>query len=87
MFAIAASLAQIANELVKYARLSTSTEREQIDSARLLGGKLFVARLLLLLIPFPAAALISEAIGRYLFFITVVPRNIAATYFAAKEAA
>ena len=72
---------------MKYIRLSTSTEREQVDSARLLGGKLFVARLLLLLIPFAPAALVAEFLGRYLFFITVVPRNVASTYFSAKEAA
>jgi DMSO reductase anchor subunit len=87
MFAIAAAVAQIVNETTKYFRLVRSTEREKIDSARLLSGRLFAVRLLLLLVPFAPAALVAELIGRYLFFVTVVPRNMASTYFAAKEAA
>jgi formate dehydrogenase iron-sulfur subunit len=87
IFTISASIAQIFNEITKYIRLSISSEREQIDSARLLSGKLFAARLLLLLVPLAPAALIAELLGRYLFFVTVVPRNVASTYFGAKEAA
>ncbi len=34
-----------------------------------------------------SAALASEILGRYLFYVSVVPKNIAAPYLAAKEAA
>ncbi|HYP07716.1 MAG TPA: DmsC/YnfH family molybdoenzyme membrane anchor subunit [Bryobacteraceae bacterium] len=85
--ALAAAAAQLANELVKYARLSRSNEIEHNSSARLLAGPLFVLRLVLLLIPTPLTALAAEFLGRYLFFVTVVPRNVASTYFSVKEAA
>jgi formate dehydrogenase iron-sulfur subunit len=84
--AVTAAVAQIANELVRYARLSKSSEPEHNGSARLLAGPLFVLRLVLLLVPIPVTALAAELLGRYLFFVTVVPRNVASTYFA-KEAA
>ena len=85
--AVAAAAAQIVNELTKYARLSKSCEREHNGSARLLAGPMFVVRLVLLLIPTPVTALAAELLGRYLFFVTVVPRNVASTYFSVKEAA
>jgi DMSO reductase iron-sulfur subunit len=85
--AVTAAVAQIANELVRYARLSKSSEPEQNGSARLLASPLFVVRLVLLLVPTPVTALAAELLGRYLFFVTVVPRNVASTYFSSKEAA
>lgn len=84
---IIASLAQVVNEATRYLRLSLSTEREKAVSALLLSDRLFALRLGLLLIPTPFTALVAEFLGRYLFFVTVVPRNIATTYFSAKEAA
>jgi DMSO reductase anchor subunit len=84
--AITAAVAQIANELIRYARLSRSSEPEHNGSARLLSGPLFMLRLALLLVPTPLTVLAAELLGRYLFFVTVVPRNVASTYFS-KEAA
>jgi len=34
-----------------------------------------------------ALGLAGELLGRYLFFVSVVPKNIAASFFAGKEAA
>ena len=76
---IIASLAQVVNEVTKYLRLSLSTEREKAVSALLLSDRLFVLRLALLLIPTPFTALVAEFLGRYLFFVTVVPRTVATT--------
>jgi hypothetical protein len=46
-----------------------------------------VIRLVLLLIPTAPTMLVAELLGRYLFFVSVVPRNVASTYFSGKEAA
>jgi DMSO reductase anchor subunit len=85
--AMVAAGMQLINELVKFARMSRSSEPEQVASARLLGGPLFVIRLVLLLIPTAPTMLVAELLGRYLFFVSVVPRNVASTYFSGKEAA
>ena len=82
--AILFGAAQLANELVKYRRLMTSEEAEQVKSARLMNKPAFWLRLALLFVPF--AAPVAEFLGRYLFFTTVVPRQVASTYFR-KEAA
>jgi DMSO reductase iron-sulfur subunit len=94
----AAALAQAALQIGKVAVMRRSQEFELRQSARLLTDDfrhLLAARVLLLLIaPWltPALALplllVSEVAGRYLFFVTVVPRNMAATFFGtAREAA
>lgn len=97
----AAAGAQLLNQLLKLFRLMRSDVFELRASARLLVNDLsllFLVRLALLVvggIVMPMAgyqktalvvALIGEIVGRYLFFVSVVPRNIAAS-FLAKEAA
>jgi formate dehydrogenase iron-sulfur subunit len=84
--------AQLLNQLLRLLRLMRSEEFEMRASARLLSQDLervFVARLALLVLGgivltlagFPilalAAALVGELAGRYLFFVSVVPRNMA----------
>ena len=85
--------------LWKYITLARSPEFESKQSARLLRRTLryHVAWRFALLalacfpaLPGPAAlvlALASEILGRYLFFVSVVPRNMAATFFSGREAA
>jgi len=97
----AAALAQLLNQMLKLLRLTRSDAFELRASARLLVNDfawLFLLRLTLLVsagIAVPLAgygkfgllpALAGELISRYLFFVTVVPRNMAAS-FMAKEAA
>jgi len=79
--------------------MRTSAEFEMKQSARLMTRTLRshlawrLALLALCLVPgIPvvaalAAALGSEILGRYLFFVSVVPRNMAATFFSGAEAA
>lgn len=98
---VAAASAQLLNQLLKLLRLMRSDVSELRASARLLVRDfswLFLLRLGLLLvggIVLPLAgygklallpALAGELTSRYLFFVTVVPRNMAAS-FIAKEAA
>ncbi|MBL8220378.1 MAG: dimethyl sulfoxide reductase anchor subunit [Bryobacterales bacterium] len=86
--------------LVKTIRLARSGEFEQRSSARLLFHDL--RRLVLLRVallgagvaawfvnPWLALALLvaEEIVGRYLFFVSVVPRNMAAPFFSKSEAA
>jgi DMSO reductase anchor subunit len=93
----AAALGQVALQVSKLAAMRRSSEFELRQSARLLTLDfrwLFIARLALLAalpwIPATASmacALASELAGRYLFFVTVVPRNMATTFFGtAREA-
>jgi DMSO reductase anchor subunit len=95
---IAAS-AIAATGLWKYITLARSSEFESRQSARLLRRTLrkqVAWRFALLTLacfpalPGPAAlvlALAGEVLGRYLFFVSVVPRNMAATFFSGREAA
>ncbi len=96
--AFAAATLQALVQLYKLGAMRGSHEFELQQSARLLTfdfQKLFVVRIVLLLVapwlPMYAAlplAFASEVIGRYLFFVAVVPRNMAATFFGtAREAA
>ena len=99
--AIAAVFALL-NQLLKLLRLIRSDEFEMRASARLLSQqleKLFIARLALLIvggIVLPLAghpllafltAFSSEMIGRYLFFVSVVPRSMALPWLSQKERA
>jgi formate dehydrogenase iron-sulfur subunit len=98
---LAAAAAQLLNLAARFIELARSEEFELRASARLLANDLrhfLVARVILLLVggcvlPFlhaaiPAlfAAVAGELVGRYLFFVSVVPRNMAAP-FLEKEAA
>ena len=79
----------------KLASMAASEEMELCQTSQLLRSDLkwiFRARLLLLLLvaiyPLLIIALLAEVMGRYLFFVSVVPRNMAATFFGnAREAA
>jgi DMSO reductase anchor subunit len=97
----AASVAQLLNGLLKLIAMSASEEFELRASVRLLANDLrpwFVARLALLIvggIVLPLSghpgigfclALSGEMVSRYLFFVTVVPKNMAASFFR-REAA
>jgi formate dehydrogenase iron-sulfur subunit len=98
---VAAASAQLLNLVARLVELSTSDEFELRATARLLGNELksrLFARIALLiaggialpLLHLPAAALLAatagELAGRYLFFVSVVPRNMAAS-FVRREAA
>ena len=85
-----AAAAQFTVQLAKLVRLGRSAEFELRQSARLLDNELrplFLLRLVLLsgaLAPSPFGlflAVAGEVMGRYLFFVSVVPRNIAASFF------
>jgi DMSO reductase anchor subunit/ferredoxin len=97
----AAAAAQLVNHLLRFTVMSFSEEFELRASARLLAYDLrtgFVARLVLLVaggIVLPLAGhaaigfaltLASELLSRYLFFVSVVPQNMAASFFR-REAA
>lgn len=91
--AIAACAMQLIVTVEKYFWLRTSEEFERRQSARLLANdlaKFFGLRLatlaLCIIFPMLPLALAAEVLGRYLFFVSVVPRNMAAT-FLSKEAA
>ncbi|HLK49542.1 MAG TPA: DmsC/YnfH family molybdoenzyme membrane anchor subunit [Bryobacteraceae bacterium] len=98
---LAAASTQLLNLVTRLIGLSSSEEFELRASARLLGNDLkhrLTLRIALLiaggvalpLLHLPAAALLvaltGELLGRYLFFVSVVPRNMAAS-FLRKEAA
>jgi DMSO reductase iron-sulfur subunit len=101
MYAAAAgAAAQLLVQSGKFLWLSQSETFELRSSSVLLAGKLrrlFVARLLLLIVagilmPFAAdaafaAALAGEFLGRYLFFVSVVPKNVAAAFAGVRRAA
>jgi DMSO reductase anchor subunit len=97
---LAAASAQLLNLVMRLMELATSDEFELRASARLFGNDLknrLMVRIALLitggivlpLMHLPAAALLvaiaGELLGRYLFFVSVVPRNMAAS-FLRKEA-
>ena len=98
---LAAASAQLLNLVTRFVELAASDEFELRASARLLANDLksrLLLRIALLiaggvafpLVHLPALALLvataGELLGRYLFFVSVVPRNMAAS-FLRKEAA
>ncbi|MBC8164706.1 MAG: hypothetical protein H7Y20_02405 [Bryobacteraceae bacterium] len=98
VLAWSSAIAQAALLAARLLSMKRSQEFEEQASARLLSDdfrRIFWLRLALLLIapalPFPAGLVlgfVAEVAGRYLFFVTVVPRNMAATFFGtAREAA
>lgn len=99
--AVLAAGAQLLNQTVKLLRLTASDEFELRASGQLLAGRLhhpLMARLALLiaggiLLPLLgrpteafAAALVGELLSRWLFFVSVVPMNVAAGFFARRAA-
>ncbi len=102
LVAASAAIAQIMNQIWKFVALIRSEEFEKQASARLLSSdlaRLFLLRLALLafggaalglagyaVLGF-AAAFAGEILGRYLFFVSVVPKNMAMTFFGHREAA
>ena len=96
-----AGAAQLLNQILKLLALAASDEFELRASARMLTQDLrhaLVARLVLVaaggivlpLVGWPvsafALALAGELLSRYLFFVSVVPKNIAATFSAGRAA-
>ncbi len=92
---------QLLNQLLKLLRLMRSDEFELKASARLLSQdleRIFLARFALLVLggialtlagyPIPAflCALAGELTGRYLFFVSVVPRNMALPWASGRAA-
>jgi hypothetical protein len=90
------------NQIGKLVALTRSEEFEKQATARLLSqelGRLFLLRLVLLVaggVALPLAgwiapgfvlALAGELLGRYLFFVSVVPKNMALSFFECAEAA
>ncbi len=101
-FAAGAALTQVLNQIWKFVALIRAEEFEKQAAARLLSNelsKLFLARLALTVIGgvalnlagFPAIgfvlAFVGEVIGRYLFFVSVVPKNMAMTFFGNQQEA
>ena len=97
-----AAVAQLLNQLWRFLRLVRSDEYEKQASARLLSGelaRLFLLRLglpILGAVALPAMGravegflltLAAALLGRYLFFVSVVPKNMAMTFFERREAA
>jgi DMSO reductase iron-sulfur subunit len=102
LFAAGAAIGQLLNQVSKFVALARSDEFEKQASARLLSRDLarpFIVRLLLLatggvalplmgwMIAGFVLALAGELTGRYLFFVSVVPKNMALTFFERAEAA
>lgn len=100
--AASAAVAQLLNQLWRFLRLVRSEEYEKQASARLLSGelaRLFLLRLglpILGAVALPAMGravegfvltLVAALLGRYLFFVSVVPKNMAMTFFERREAA
>lgn len=98
----AAAIGQLLNQVWKFVALTRSEEFEKQASARLLSREfalLVLLRLLLVvaggvvlpLVDWMIAgfvlALAGELLGRYLFFVSVVPKNMALTFFEQAEAA
>jgi DMSO reductase iron-sulfur subunit len=98
----AAAIGQLLNQVWKLVALTRSDEFEKQASARLLSREFarhLLLRLLLLVaggVALPlmgwtaagfALALAGEMLGRYLFFVSVVPKNMALTFFEHAEAA
>ncbi|MGH9630896.1 MAG: dimethyl sulfoxide reductase anchor subunit family protein, partial [Bryobacteraceae bacterium] len=93
---------QMCCQASKFLWLTRSEEFELMASARLLSNdleKLFILRFILLIaggillpllehpVPALALSLAGELLGRYLFFVSVVPKNMAASFFAGSAAA
>ncbi|MBI1357477.1 MAG: 4Fe-4S ferredoxin [Acidobacteria bacterium] len=100
--AAVAAIGQLLNQSLKFVRLIRSEEFERQASARLLSNELsrgFLARIALTVaggVALPLAgwplagfvlALAGETLGRYLFFVSVVPKNMAMSFFSRQEAA
>jgi DMSO reductase iron-sulfur subunit len=100
--AAGAALAQAFNQIWKFFALVRSEEFEKQATARLLSNefsKHLLARLALVVIGgvalnlagFPAIGFVlafaGEVLGRYLFFVTVVPKNMAMTFFGQRQEA
>lgn len=100
--AIAAGACQLLNQGLKLLWLARSDTHELRASARLFSGKLegwFLLRLALLLaggvlLPLDGSAvdafltaLAGEILGRYLFYVSVVPKNMAASFFGRQRRA
>lgn len=98
---VLAGAAQLLNQSVKLLALKASEEFELRASAQLLTSRLrnpLVARLALpiaggILLPLLgrpveafATALAGELLSRWLFFVSVVPKNVAASFFARRAA-
>ena len=98
----AAATAHILHEIWRFLRLVRSEEHEKQATARLLSGplaRLFLARLGLLAlggVALPAMGLpgvgfalvaASALVGRYLFFVSVVPKNMAMPFLERRAAA
>jgi DMSO reductase iron-sulfur subunit len=96
-----AAAAQLLNQLLRFTRMAASDEFELRASARLLANDLrglFLVRVLLLIgggviLPLTGhfaagfgVSLPAELLSRYLFFVSVVPKNMAASFFQ-REAA
>jgi hypothetical protein len=97
----AAGAAQLLNQLLKLLALAGSDEFELRASARLLTGELrnlllgrigllLAGGIVLPLLHAPAAAFIlalaGETVSRYLFFVSVVPKNVASTFTGRRAA-
>ncbi len=97
-----AAVTQILNQTWRFLWLVRSEEYERQASARLLSGelsRLFLLRLGLLALGAIALPMIGQTaagfvlttagalVGRYLFFVSVVPKNMAMTFFERRETA
>jgi Fe-S-cluster-containing dehydrogenase component/DMSO reductase anchor subunit len=102
LFAAGAAIGQLLNQAWKFVRLIRSEELERQASARLLSNELanvLLARQALTALggvalavagyPIPAflAAFVGEVLGRYLFFVSVVSKNMAMTFFGMHQEA
>ena len=100
--AAAAAITQLVNQVAKFVGLIRADQFERQASARLLSNELaprFLARLVLLalggvVLPMAgyvaigfAFAVAGELLGRYLFFVSVVPKNMAMTFFGQQQEA
>lgn len=100
--AAGAAMTQVLNQIWKFFALNRSEEFEKQATARLLSNEFsrhLLVRLALTavggvalnLAGFPAVgfvlAFIGEVLGRYLFFVTVVPKNMAMTFFGPQQEA
>ncbi len=100
--AVAGGTAQLLTQTMKFLRLTRSEQFELRASATLLSGRLqqqFLVRLGLLVaagialplvgasMPALVLALTGELLGRWLFFVSVVPKNMAAAFTTAGRVA
>jgi len=100
--AVGASAAQLMVQMAKFLWLANSEEFELRASSRLLSKELrrlllsrfallIVGGIILPLAAYPLSALIAalagELVGRYLFFVGVVPKNMALSFFGSQQEA